>query len=167
MAKASKMPRLPMGGGKNDPHATAGPTMPTYGADLPPNPADRLREGPLPVRQAEYGNYGVISRSFDDSQRAASGVTSASSNPDKVAIRMSRPFNLPTKPTLHYRDGIDGAAETVTVNERRFDQREDPPTQSRDWDHGEYGYEPGEDPNKYSRNPNKEFTERGARIYGS
>lgn len=139
MAKGNKMPGLPMGGGKRDPHSVAGPTMNVYGGDIPPNPADALREGPLPVRLAEYGNMGVIRRDF----------------------------KLPTKPTLHYRDGLDGAAETVTVNERRFDQREDVPTQSNDWDHGEYGYEPGTDANKYSKGPNPSLTERGEPIRGT
>lgn len=141
-AAGPRMPKVPMGGGKKDPSQVGGPTMRVYGGDIPPNPADALRDGPLPTRMPEYGNNGV----------------------------MRRPFNIPTKAALHRRDGLDGAAETVTVNERHFGDlglSSQPTEPAGDWDHQDYGANPGQDANKYSKGPNDERTKNGVIIYGS
>ena len=88
-----------------------------------------------------------------------------------------RGFSVPIKPTLHYRDGLDGAAETVTVRERRFSddqtgaELDNPPypgTQLADTDDfGEFGAQPGTDANKYSENPNEAYTSNGQWIRGT
>lgn len=89
-----------------------------------------------------------------------------------------RDFTIPTRPTLHYRDGLDGAAETVTVKERRFfgdssqatgeSSRPAYPTNREDTDdNGEFGNNPGIDKNKYSRGENGEYTIHGQWIRGT
>lgn len=94
--------------------------------------------------------------------------------PQEVTGR--RDFTIPTKPTLHYRDGLDGAAETVTVKERRFfavpsqaaGEAETPLYKTgADNDHGEFGEAPGQDPNKYSRGENGAYTTNGQLIRGT
>ena len=89
-----------------------------------------------------------------------------------------RDFNIPIRPTLHYRDGLDGAAETVTVRERRFFANPDAGegeastskyvkgTDDTD-DHGEFGARPGVDKNKYAENPNDAYTLNGEWIRGT
>lgn len=129
---------------------TKGPSMQPVGPD-PVNPSDQIFQGrALPVIPAQD----VVQR---------------------------RPFSIPIRPTLHYRDGLDGAAETVTVNERRFNDDEGkeinytddvddlkyPPTQAQDWDHAEFGYEAGENKNKYSAGDNEAYTKNGVWIRGT
>jgi hypothetical protein len=88
-------------------------------------------------------------------------------------VTLRRPFSIPTKPTLHHADGLDGAAETVTVNERRFNAgvSDSPPyvpvADQQDWDHQEYGENPGVDKNQYSKNPNVAYTKNGVEIRGT
>lgn len=94
-----------------------------------------------------------------------------------------REFTIPTRPTLHYRDGLDGAAETVTVNERRLTGKDGkdidyiegpqdlkyPPRQGidQDFDHGCFGTDEGVDANKYSEGPNDAYTTNGQWIRGT
>lgn len=89
-----------------------------------------------------------------------------------------RDFTIPIRPTLHYRDGLDGAAETVTVKERRFfkdpNVGEGESSQSHyvkgtddTDDHGEFGADPGQDPNKYAEDPNTAYTLNGQWIRGT
>ena len=89
-----------------------------------------------------------------------------------------RDFTIPIRPTLHYRDGLDGAAETVTVKERRFFQNSGAGegeasaskyikgTDDTD-DFGEFGNRIGKDANKYSENPNDAYTLNGQWIRGT
>lgn len=127
-----------------DKYSTSGPTMQNQEA-LPPNPADALRNGPLPTRREDIGNMGVIRREF----------------------------NIPTKPTLHRQDGLDGAAEANTVTERRFrlGTMDTPPypgsQEDDDSDFANYGAKPGENPQPYSKGANPERTERGQIIRGT
>lgn len=128
---------------------TQGPVMADLGNDpvtLPPNPSDQIFEGRALPIRGPQATTG------------------------------RRDFSIPVKPTLHYRDGLDGAAETVTVNERRFNQNteagegeaEQPPYASgMDWDHDEFGAAPGTDKNKYSKGANPEYTENGQWIRGT
>jgi len=89
-----------------------------------------------------------------------------------------RDFSIPIRPTLHYRDGLDGAAETVTVAERRFMGNSSQGTGEADRpqyqtgredtdDHAEFGNRPGTDPNKYSRGRNDAYTLNGEWIRGT
>ena len=100
-----------------------------------------------------------------------------------AAVTGRRDFTIPVRPTLHYRDGIDGAAETVTVNERRItaeDGTDVPyvegaanlkygPTQSieLDFDHGCFGAVQPKGREGATGGPNEERTLNGAIIYGT
>lgn len=130
---------------------TQGPVMSDGGyspSQLPPNPSEEIFKG-----------------------RALPVIP-----PQDVTQR--RDFTIPTKPTLHYRDGLDGAAETVTVAERRFFGNNSQGTGEADRpayqtgredtdDHAEFGKGPGKDPNKYSRGENDAYTLNGQWIRGT
>lgn len=95
-------------------------------------------------------------------------------------VTQRRDFSIPIKPTLHYRDGLDGAAETVTVNERRFfgspksaeGESDVAPyaTGREDWDHAEEGQSTGPESmagGKGRDGANGERTTNGVLIYGT
>jgi hypothetical protein len=75
-----------------------------------------------------------------------------------------RAFSIPTRPTLHYLDGLDGAAETVTS--RTTDYKEDP-LLDHEPSRVEKGIDLGQDKNKYSKGPNVSRTDRGEPIRGT
>lgn len=83
-----------------------------------------------------------------------------------------RDFTIPTKPTLHHADGLDGAAEVVTTNERRFnagltDSPPYPGSQRDDDDHANYGAPTGVNKQPYSAGSNTSKTLNGVEIYGT
>lgn len=83
-------------------------------------------------------------------------------------------FSIPTRPTLHRQDGLDGAAEVVTSGvERRFQNDTDRPpypgTQEVDVDDTgvDFGANPGTDRNRYSQDTNDAYTKNGVLIRGT
>lgn len=124
----------------------------------------------------EDGGYGATALPSNPSDQIFQGRAIPIIPAQDVVQRRS--FSIPIRPTLHYRDGLDGAAEVITVNERRFHgnpedgtgESEMPPygpDQCHDEDHAEFGANPGVDKNKYSQNPNVGMTTNGVEIRGT
>lgn len=75
-----------------------------------------------------------------------------------------RSFSIPVRPTLHYMDGLDGAAETVSSRTTNYGED---PLMDHTPSKVEKGMDPGENKNKYSKGPNDALTDRGQPIRGT
>ena len=98
----------------------------------------------------EDGGWGATALPTNPSDEIFQGRALPLRLPEEMTV--SRPFSIPTKPPLHFNEGLDGAAEVVTSRTVKGENA---------------GAPAGEDKNKYSGNPNDAYTSNGVIIYGS